>query len=36
MSLEEKTAQVECGLLVSDKALTKAVTDAGYEVTEIQ
>lgn len=36
VSLEEKTAQVECGLLVSDKALTKAVTDAGYEVTEIQ
>lgn len=36
VSLEEKTAQVECGLLVSDKALTKAVTDAGYEVTKIQ
>ena len=36
VNLEEKTAQVECGLLVSDKALTKAVTDAGYEVTEIQ
>ena len=36
VNLEEKTAQVECGLLVSDKALTKAVTDAGYEVTGIQ
>ena len=36
VNLEENTAQVECGLLVSDKALTKAVTDAGYEVTGIQ
>ena len=36
VSLEDKTARVECGLLVSDKALTKAVTDAGYEVKDIQ
>ena len=28
--------QLECGLLVGDKALSKAVTDAGYEVTGIQ
>ena len=36
VSLEDKTARVECGLLASDKALTKAVTDAGYEVKDIQ
>ena len=36
VSLEDKTARVECGLLTSDKALTKAVTDAGYEVKDIQ
>ena len=34
--LEAKTATVECGLLVGDKALKQAVTDAGYEVTEIR
>ena len=36
VSLEDKTALVECGLLTSDKALTQAVTDAGYEVKDIQ
>ena len=36
VSLEDKTALVECGLLTSDKALTKAVTDVGYEVKDIQ
>ena len=36
VDLEAKTATVECGLLVGDKALTRAVTDAGYEVTGIQ
>ena len=36
VDLEAKTATVECGLLVGDKALKQAVTDAGYEVTEIR
>lgn len=36
VDLDAKTATVECGLLVSDKALTQAVTDAGYEVKGIQ
>jgi len=35
MSLEQKTAQVECSGNVSDEELKKAVTDAGYEVKEI-
>ena len=36
VDLEAKTATVECGLLVGDKALKQAVTDAGYEVTGIR
>ena len=36
VDLAAKTATVEAGLLTSDKALTKAVVDAGYEVTNIQ
>ena len=35
MSLEQKTAQVECSGNVSDEELKKAVNDAGYEVREI-
>ncbi|MBO4291288.1 MAG: heavy-metal-associated domain-containing protein [Lachnospiraceae bacterium] len=35
MSLEQKTAQVECSGNVSDEELKKAVIDAGYEVKEI-
>ena len=36
VDLAAKTATVEAGLLTSDKALIKAVVDAGYEVTNIQ
>ncbi len=36
MSLEGKSATVTLSADVSDEALTKAVTDAGYEVTGIQ
>ena len=36
VDLAAKTATVEASLLTSDKALTKAVVDAGYEVTNIQ
>ena len=36
VDLEAKTATVECGLLVGDKTLKQAVTDAGYEVTGIR
>ena len=36
VDLAAKTATVEAGLLTSDKALTKAVVDTGYEVTNIQ
>ncbi len=36
VDLEAKTATVEAGLLTGNQALTKAVTDAGYEVTNIQ
>ena len=36
MSLEGKSATVTLSGDVSDEALTKAVTDAGYEVTGIQ
>ena len=36
VDLDAKTATVECGLLVGDKALKQAVTDAGYEVTGIR
>lgn len=35
MSLEDKTASVELAEEVSDKALTDAVNEAGYEVTQI-
>ena len=35
MSLENKTATVEIQEEVSDKALTDAVNEAGYEVTKI-
>lgn len=35
MSLENKTATVELAEEVSDKALTDAVNEAGYEVTKI-
>ena len=35
MSLEDKTASVELAEEVSDKALTDAVSEAGYEVTQI-
>lgn len=35
MSLEDKTAAVELTEEVSDKALTDAVNEAGYEVTQI-
>ncbi len=35
MSLEQKTAQVECSGNVSDEELKQAVIDAGYEVKEI-
>ena len=33
VSLEDGTATLEAGLLVSDKALVKAVEDAGYKAT---
>lgn len=36
VDLDAKTATVEAGLLTGNQALTKAVTDAGYEVTNIQ
>ena len=36
MSLEGKSATVTLSGGVSDEVLTKAVTDAGYEVTGIQ
>ena len=36
VDLQSKTATVECGPLVSDKALKQAVVDAGYEVTGIR
>ena len=35
MSLENKTATVEIQEEVSDKTLTDAVNEAGYEVTKI-
>ena len=36
VSLEDKTAAVECSDSVSEEALTSAVSDAGYEVVEIR
>ena len=36
MSLENKTADVELSGDISEEALARAVTDAGYEVVEIQ
>ena len=36
VSLEGKSAEVELTKDVSDEALVKAVTDAGYEVVDIQ
>lgn len=36
MSLENKTATVECAGEIGDEALTAAVTEAGYEVKGIQ
>jgi P-type Cu+ transporter len=36
VDLAAKTATVEAGLLTGEKALTQAVTDAGYEVTNVQ
>ena len=33
VSLEEKTARVDCGEEVSDDSLCSAVTEAGYTVT---
>ena len=36
MSLEGKSATVTLSAEVSDEVLTKAVTDAGYEVLGIQ
>ena len=36
VSLEDKTAVVECSDSVSEEALTSAVSDAGYEVVEIR
>ena len=36
VSLEEKTARVECSETVSDEALKAAVVDAGYEVSGIE
>lgn len=36
IDLEAKTATVEAGLLVSANALVKAVTDAGYQVTDVK
>ena len=35
VSLEDKNATLDAGLLVSDKKLEKAVEDAGYKVTSI-
>ncbi|MBU5434436.1 heavy-metal-associated domain-containing protein [Pseudoflavonifractor sp. MSJ-37] len=35
MDLEGKSATVQLSSSVSDEALTKAVTDAGYQVTSI-
>ena len=36
VSLEGRSAQVECAGQVSDEALTGAITEAGYEVKGIQ
>lgn len=36
VSLENKNAVVDCSDSVTDDALRSAVTDAGYEVKEIQ
>ena len=36
VDLETKTATVEAGMFTSEKALTQAVTDAGYEVTGVE
>ena len=36
VSLEGKSAEVELTKDISDEALVKAVTDAGYEVVDIQ
>ena len=36
VDLEGKCATVEAGAAVTDEALQKAVTDAGYEVVEIK
>lgn len=36
VSLENKNAVVDCSDSVTDDALRNAVTDAGYEVKEIQ
>ncbi len=36
VDLAAKTATVEAGLLTGEKALTQAVIDAGYEVTNVQ
>lgn len=35
VSLEDNSATLDAGLLVSDKKLTQAVEDAGYKVTAI-
>jgi Cu2+-exporting ATPase len=36
VSLENKNATLDAGLLVSDDKLKKAVADAGYTVTAIK
>lgn len=36
VSLEKKNAVVECDTSVTGEALKAAVTDAGYEVTEMK
>ena len=36
VSLEDKTAAVQLEKEVSDQVLTAAVTDAGYEVTDVK
>lgn len=36
VNLEEKTANIVLSQEVSDEVLTRAVTDAGYDVIEIQ
>lgn len=36
VSLENKTALVECAASVTDEMLKSAVSDAGYEVVEMK